>query len=142
MAMIAAETLGIPLDNERIRSGDTDLTVDLGANSSRQTLMTGHATKEAPEQVKERISSFLAAALECDPSSIEFKDGVVFFNAGPGNFEKIRTAYIKVKFDSRGQILNPYLGEYRIPTSLNMPNVKSIIVESNEPGGPCGAKEV
>jgi 4-hydroxybenzoyl-CoA reductase alpha subunit len=255
MAMIAAETLGIPLDNVRIRSGDTDLSVDLGAYSSRQTLMTGHATKEAAEQVKKSISNFLAAALECDPSSIEFKNGLVFFNGGPGNFEKIRTAYIKehrgwtdpptgeyltfkeaarlayleggtlvgtgkykpprlggsykgaavgtspaygcsaqvvevtvdvetgeitvdnmtdahdcglavnrtlvegqmqgslsmglgeclfeeVKFDSRGRILNSSLGEYRIPTSLDMPNVKSIIVESNEPNGPYGAKEV
>ena len=48
----------------------------------------------------------------------------------------------EVKFDSRGRILNASLGEYRIPTALDMPNVKSIIVESNEPNGPYGAKEV
>jgi len=48
----------------------------------------------------------------------------------------------EVKFDSRGRILNSSLGEYRIPTSLDMPNVKSIIVESDEPNGPYGAKEV
>jgi CO/xanthine dehydrogenase Mo-binding subunit len=48
----------------------------------------------------------------------------------------------EVKFDSRGRILNPSLGEYRIPTSLDMPSVKSIIVESREPNGPYGAKEV
>jgi 4-hydroxybenzoyl-CoA reductase subunit alpha len=34
------------------------------------------------------------------------------------------------------------LGEYKIPTALDMPNVRSIIVESNEPNGPYGAKEV
>ena len=48
----------------------------------------------------------------------------------------------EVKFDSRGRILNASLGEYRIPTALDMPNVKPIIVESNEPNGPYGAKEV
>ena len=46
----------------------------------------------------------------------------------------------EVKFDSRGRVINASLGEYRIPTSLDMPNVKSIIVESNEPNGPYGAK--
>jgi 4-hydroxybenzoyl-CoA reductase subunit alpha len=48
----------------------------------------------------------------------------------------------EVKFDSRGRIVNASLGEYRIPTALDMPNVKTIIVESGEPNGPYGAKEV
>ena len=48
----------------------------------------------------------------------------------------------EVKFDEKGGILNPNLTEYKIPTALDMPNVKSIIVESNEPNGPFGAKEV
>ena len=48
----------------------------------------------------------------------------------------------EVKFDSRGRIINASLGEYKIPTALDMPNVKSIVVESNEPNGPYGAKEV
>ena len=48
----------------------------------------------------------------------------------------------EVKFDGKGNILNANLGEYHIPTALDMPNVYSIIVESNEPNGPFGAKEV
>lgn len=48
----------------------------------------------------------------------------------------------EVKFDAQGRILNANLGEYKIPTCLDMPNVRSIIVESNEPNGPFGAKEV
>jgi len=255
VAMFAAETLGIPLDNVRVVSGDTDLSVDLGAYSSRQTLMTGHATKEAAEQVREQIVQLLADDLGYEASSITFRDGIVLFDGGPGNFEKVRTMYIKehrgwtdpphgeyltfreaarlaylkkgtlvgtgkykppklggsykgaavgtspaygcsaqvaevsvdmetgevtvdrmydahdcglavnrtqvegqmqgslsmglgetlfeeVKFDSRGRILNASLGEYRIPTALDMPNVDTVIVESNEPKGPYGAKEV
>ena len=48
----------------------------------------------------------------------------------------------EVKFDEKGQILNANLAEYKIPTALDMPNVDAIIVESNEPNGPFGAKEV
>ena len=45
MAMIAAEAVGIPYEQVRVKSGDTDFGIDLGAYSSRTTLMTGHATK-------------------------------------------------------------------------------------------------
>ena len=48
----------------------------------------------------------------------------------------------EIKFDGSGRVTNPTLGEYRIPTSLDMPNVETIIVESDEPNGPFGAKEV
>ena len=37
---------------------------------------------------------------------------------------------------------NANLGEYKMPTSLGMPNVNAIIVETNEPNGPFGVKEV
>ena len=43
---------------------------------------------------------------------------------------------------TRARILNANLGEYKIATALDMPNVDTIIVESNEPNGPFGAKEV
>ncbi len=255
MGMIAAETLGVPLEAIKVTSGDTDLSVDLGAYSSRQTLMTGHATKQAAEQIRDIIRECLAKEMDCPEDSISFKNGLVYFNQGPGDFRHIRTKYIKehrgwtdlpdgehltfkeaarlaflekgtlvgtgkykppplggdykgaavgtspaygcsaqivevdvdletgeitienmtdahdcglainrtqvegqmqgslsmglgeclfeeVKFDSRGRVINPTLGEYKIPTALDMPNVKTIIVESNEPNGPYGAKEV
>ena len=48
----------------------------------------------------------------------------------------------EVRFDKMGRVANPTLGEYRIPTMLDIPNVKTIIIESDEPNGPFGAKEV
>jgi 4-hydroxybenzoyl-CoA reductase subunit alpha len=48
----------------------------------------------------------------------------------------------EVKFDENGRILNANLAEYKIPTSIDMPNIKTIIIESDEPNGPFGAKEV
>src|SRR3984957_15916702 len=40
-----------------------------------------------------------------------------------------------------GRLMNPTLLEYRIPTTLETPEIECIIVESNDPEGPFGAKE-
>jgi 4-hydroxybenzoyl-CoA reductase subunit alpha len=39
------------------------------------------------------------------------------------------------------RLMNPSLLEYRIPTTLENPEIECIIVESNDPEGPFGAKE-
>jgi 4-hydroxybenzoyl-CoA reductase subunit alpha len=48
----------------------------------------------------------------------------------------------QVIYDTKGRIVNANLAEYKIPTALDMPNLDTVIVESNEPNGPYGAKEV
>jgi 4-hydroxybenzoyl-CoA reductase alpha subunit len=48
----------------------------------------------------------------------------------------------QVLFDDEGKILNPNLGAYMLPTALDMPRIHSELVESYEPAGPWGAKEV
>jgi putative selenate reductase molybdopterin-binding subunit len=45
-------------------------------------------------------------------------------------------------FSPRGKMLNASLMEYKIPTSLDLPDIKAIMVESPEPSGPFGAKSV
>jgi 4-hydroxybenzoyl-CoA reductase alpha subunit len=256
MAMIAAEALGVPLDCIRISSGDTDFSVDLGAYSSRQTLMTGHATKRAAEDLKRQVLEVLGEKLKTPVDQMDIKKGHIVFKGETPDFGAIRTIYAKehrgftdnpdrddpltfkeaariayltrgsmvgtgsykpgdlggkfkgaavgtspaygpsaqvveitvdkgtgkvtidrmtdahdcgfainrtsvegqmqgslsmglgeamfeeVKFDDKGRILNANLGEYKIATALDMPNVDTIIVESNEPNGPFGAKEV
>jgi 4-hydroxybenzoyl-CoA reductase subunit alpha len=62
-------------------------------------------------------------------------EGSLSMGLGEAMFEE-------VKFDAKGRILNANLAEYKIPTALDMPNIQTIIVESNEPNGPFGAKEV
>jgi len=42
---------------------------------------------------------------------------------------------------NNGRLMNPTLLEYRIPSTLETPEIESIIVESNDPEGPFGAKE-
>ena len=254
-AMIAAEALGVPLSAVRLASGDTDMGVDLGAYSSRQTLMTGHAVKEAAEDVKAQVLAVLAEELGAAADKMDIQNGEIVFAEGDVDYSALRTRYIKehrgwtdnvedgpltfkeasriaylakgsivgtgkykppqlggkfkgaavgtspaygcsaqvvevsvdmetghitvekmtdahdcglainktsvegqmqgslsmglgealyeeVKFDDRGHVINADLAEYKIPTALDMPNVEAIIVETDEPNGPFGAKEV
>jgi len=255
LAMITAEVLGIPLDAVHVKSGDTEFTVDLGAYSSRTTLMTGTAAKEAAEDLKRQILEVIAKKLDKPIESLDFKDGLLYVDGGPGNITELRTDFKKehlgfknlpsgehltfleasriaflekgslvgtgkykppplggsfkgaavgtspafgcsaqiaevevdtetgnitvkkvtgahdcgfainrtqvegqmqgsismgmgealmeeVIYDNCGRIVNANLAEYKIPTSLDMPELEAIIVESNEPNGPFGAKEV
>jgi 4-hydroxybenzoyl-CoA reductase subunit alpha len=254
-AMIAAEALGVPLECVRLASGDTDMGVDLGAYSSRQTLMTGHATKEAAENVKRQVLEVLSAELNLPVEDMDIQNGHILFARDNVDFSALRTRYIKehrgwtdnpqsphltfkeasriaylakgtivgtgkykphnlggkfkgatvgtspaygcsaqvvevdvdletgqvtienvidahdcgrainrtsvegqmqgsismgigeamheeVKFDNQGKVINNDLAEYKMVTALDMPPVNAIIVETNEPNGPFGAKEV
>jgi len=253
--MIAAEALGIPLDHVRLASGDTDMGVDLGAYSSRQTLMTGHATKDAADHAKAQVLEVLAEQLSVPLKELDIKNGFITFAGDTPDFSALRTRYIKehrgwidnpdsehltfkeasriaflekgsivgtgkykphnlggkfkgaavgtspaygcsaqvaevtvdmetgqvtidsitdahdcgkainltsvegqmegsvsmgigeamheeVIFNDKGQVLNADLAEYKIVTSMDMPRIKAIVVESDEPNGPYGAKEV
>lgn len=61
--------------------------------------------------------------------------GAIFMGLGEALFEE-------VKFDDKGRVRNADLAEYKMPTARDIPMIDAIIVESNEPNGPFGAKEV
>ncbi|MBL7192074.1 molybdopterin-dependent oxidoreductase, partial [bacterium] len=255
LAMITAEVLGIPLADVKVISGDSDLAVDLGAYSSRTTLMTGAAAKAAAESVKRQILEVVAGKTGAPMEELDIVDGKIIWSKGEldikdyrhdyrmehkgfsgiplsGNLtfaEAARMAFIEkgtivgigtykppplggsfkgaavgtspafgcsaqiaevdvdletgevtvnkitgahdcgfainrtqvegqmqgsmsmgmgealmeeVKYDNCGRIVNANLAEYKIPTALDVPPLESIIIESHEPNGPFGAKEV
>ena len=255
LAMITAEELGLPLDDVQVVSGDSKLSVDLGAYSSRTTLMTGHACREAAQDAKRQILEAIAGKMNLPPETLDLKDGMVISLAGEVDFSELRKEYLQehkgfvdlpegpnltfaeasriaflergtivgtgkykppklggsfkgatvgtspafgcsaqvaevsvdletgeitmdkitgahdcgfainvtqvegqmqgsimmgmgealmeeIIYDKKGRIVNANLAEYKIPTSLDVPPLEAIIVESNEPHGPYGAKEV
>ena len=61
LAVIVGEELGLPLDDIRVLSADTDLCpVDLGAYSSRITLMVGNACLAAAQKLRSRVCESVA----------------------------------------------------------------------------------
>ena len=242
MAYIACEELGVPLDYVRVFSADTDLVpVDLGAYSSRETVMVGNACVMACRQLGDLVRGSVAREWEVEPSRVRLAGGWAFDRQAPTDpsrrlpiaaaFERAEaehgtlgavghyntpkegvhgeyrggtigaspaysftahvaevevepeTGFVGVKTiwvaHDCGRALNPvlvegqiegsaYMGyaeaifeeqayktgehegalhdapsllDYRIPTSLDCPEFVPLIVESNDPEGPYGAKE-
>jgi 4-hydroxybenzoyl-CoA reductase subunit alpha len=235
LVQMCAQALGIPPSRIRMRSEDTDISpIDLGAYSSRVTLMGGHAVSRAAEAVLERMRPYAAALLGCDQSAVVARAARLFvkddesrsvpweevarryFNdrgplVGTGCYKPpeglggdykgatvgtspaysfgsavcevsvdIETGKVTVerftdyhdcgtpinpqsvhgqvegavvmsagetiledvRFDEAGQILNPNLHGYLLMTTMDAPEIASGIVDSYEPRGPYGAKEV
>lgn len=72
------------------------------------------------------------------PINIKFVEGQIMSQAVMG-IGDVLFEEIKIK---GGVVMNPNLLEYRVPTANDIPKITSIIVNSYEPNGPFGAKEV
>src|SRR3990172_5647139 len=72
---MCAEALGIPDSRIRIRSEDSDISpLDLGAYSSRVTLMAGHAVARAGSAVVEKMLPYAAGLLGCEATDVVARD--------------------------------------------------------------------
>lgn len=83
LAQIAAETLGVPLEDVIIYSSDTDFTpFDTGAYASSTTYISGGAVKKAAEQVRQQIFERAAIILETDPGGMHLENRHVITTSG------------------------------------------------------------
>jgi CO/xanthine dehydrogenase Mo-binding subunit len=70
-----------------------------------------------------------------NPLAVEGQlDGQVFSGLSQILYEEVRT--------ENGQAMNPSRLEYKLPRTYELPDVEHILVETNDPFGPYGAKEV
>jgi xanthine dehydrogenase molybdenum-binding subunit len=84
MAIIAAEALGIPLDQIEVTNGDTDVTpYSVGESGSRTTPFTGPAVIAAAEDVRRQIFAIAAGQLKVKAEELDLRDGQVFVKANP-----------------------------------------------------------
>ena len=76
LGQIAAEVLGVPLDDIKVYSSDTDMTpFDTGAYASSTTYISGTAAMQAAEVVRKRLKERAAMLLGIDePCTIELRD--------------------------------------------------------------------
>jgi putative selenate reductase molybdopterin-binding subunit len=78
IAQIAAEVLGVHVEDIIMHSSDTDFTpFDKGAYASSTTYISGGATKKAAEQVRAQILEVAGRMLKADPETLTIKDHVI-----------------------------------------------------------------
>jgi CO/xanthine dehydrogenase Mo-binding subunit len=85
MCQIAAEELGIPVEDVEISRADTDLTTFcLGAFASRLTYVSGNAVKNAATNVKQQLFDQAAEMLEANAADLTSHDGRIFVRGAEG----------------------------------------------------------
>jgi xanthine dehydrogenase molybdenum-binding subunit len=81
MRMIVAEELSVPAEQVKVLVMDTDLTPNGGpTTASRQTYVTGNASRLAAKTLREAITATLAEKYDQAPDKIRFEDGNVRVN--------------------------------------------------------------
>ena len=84
MAIIAAEALGIPLNQIQLTNGDTDVTpYSVGESGSRTTPFTGPAVIAAAEDVRRQIFNLAAGQLKVKAEELDLRNSEVFVKADP-----------------------------------------------------------
>jgi CO/xanthine dehydrogenase Mo-binding subunit len=84
LCMIAAEELGVTLEDIDIKRVDTAYTpVDPGSYGSRVTVLAGQATKLAAADAKRQLVAFAAKTWAVAPEDVEIKEGNVSVKKDP-----------------------------------------------------------
>jgi len=84
LAMIVAETLGVPLERVDVINSDTSVRPwDVGTHASRTTFIAGNAARQAAEKVKAQLLDVAAAQLEEPAAALDVKGGWVFPRRDP-----------------------------------------------------------
>ncbi|MBW2220673.1 MAG: molybdopterin-dependent oxidoreductase, partial [Deltaproteobacteria bacterium] len=121
MAMIAAETLGIKLEDIRVVAGDTDITpFDVGAIAQRGTFTTGNAVKKACLDAKKQIAKTAADKLGVQPSSLVFRDKKIYPKGAPDKAVQFEDVVYEALYSKEGRYIMGN-GFYNPPTEHENP---------------------
>ena len=84
VAVVAAEELGVPIEDIRVINADTALTPqDPGSYSMAATFVSGNAARLAAADAKRQILEIAAEKLEANPADLDIRDKRVFVKGSP-----------------------------------------------------------
>ncbi|MBI3167746.1 MAG: molybdopterin-dependent oxidoreductase [Chloroflexi bacterium] len=90
MRLTVAEEMAVSPDKVRILVMDTDLTPNGGpTTASRQTFVTGNASRYAAKTLRDEISATMAEKFDVRPEKIRFESGVVHVNGHSMTYAEI-----------------------------------------------------
>ncbi len=100
LAVIASEELGLEINDVRVVSADSDLCpVDLGAYSSRITLMVGNACLEAARKLRKKVCGSVAKRWEVPPKRVTLIGGQAMDLEDPGRAISLAEAFQMAESD-------------------------------------------
>jgi len=138
LQQIAAETLGIDLDEVHIKAFDSDAAgYDIGAHASRTCYVGGLAVIQACEQVKQQILERAAKALQTDKDHLIMKDKKVFVESDPSKFITVE----QIAFEGVYNWVMPDTGQW-IGTPGQIQGYSSFFPPHNSPPWACTFVEV
>jgi xanthine dehydrogenase molybdenum-binding subunit len=110
MQTIVAEEMSVPPSRVRVLVMDTDLTPNGGpTTASRQTFVTGNASRLAAKTLRDAITAFMAEKYDVRPEIILFKDGDVYV-------KDISLSYAEIAREMKNSGQHPQaLYEYHAP---------------------------
>lgn len=105
-AQIAAEVLGIPLDDIDVRFPDTDSSpYALGPWGSRITISGGNAVRLAAEDARRQLLAVAADMLEAPASDLDIEDGKVFVKGSPDRFATVAQVATTALYRKNGALI-------------------------------------
>lgn len=108
LSQIAAEELGIGLDDIRVVAGDTEITpIDLGSFLSGGAMITGNAVKLAAADARRQLLEVAAEMLEVQVEDLDYSHKQIFVKDSPANSVSYAKAIQASIFRKNG---NPVIG--------------------------------
>jgi CO/xanthine dehydrogenase Mo-binding subunit len=102
---LAADEMGIPLDDISVVYQDTDVGAWDGGSSGSQTVFSvGRAIQSAAVDLRAQIFDVAANILEADPADLELRDGVVAVKGAPKRTARLSEVGAKA-FETRGTLI-------------------------------------
>lgn len=193
LAQIAADALGVPLDQVTVPPQDTSVVPNSGPTvASRTVMIVGQLVAQAAAELRQRLESerpplrvekayvqpswihwndalyrgdaYPAYAFACvvadveidtDTGEVRVTDLVAALDPGKaihpvmvegqmegGVLQAVGYATVEEMKMEDGGYVNDRLATYIIPTSLDAPRIKTVLVENPYSGGPFGAKGI
>jgi carbon-monoxide dehydrogenase large subunit len=90
-AQIAADELGVALEDVQVTTGDTRrIGYGVGTFASRSAVVSGNAVRMAAASVRRQAQELAAGLLEADPDDVELVDGEARVKGAPGSAIPLR----------------------------------------------------
>ncbi|MEE8110736.1 MAG: molybdopterin cofactor-binding domain-containing protein, partial [bacterium] len=121
LSQLAAETLGVRLEDVRIVNGDTAVTpYGWGVRGSRTTTIDGMAVVQACQQARSLLFETASEMLECDPGELLARDRKIYMKSAPEKSHDIAEVYEK-RYNKYGSQAVYTVAHYDAPSEIPDP---------------------